>query len=198
VRQSGVSRHLPGVIRKSLPLLPGRNFRTAALAAALSFPSCCFLARRHVSADNMTQAQAVHRAPRLLLESGMNIGSVAQQSYVGATQQASAMAPVSPDSFSVDSTRGSSKSPATSGSTSASSASLSSQTLQALMDLLQSDPADSSSSSAAQAKRHHHHGGPQPATASNSPASPDPGAEADGAEARDNGDAASLATALGV
>jgi hypothetical protein len=131
----------------------------------------------------------------------MNIGSVAQQSYVGATHQASSIASISSDSFGVDSGDEPSKSPAASGSTSSSSASsatLSSQTLQALMDLLQSDPADCSSSSAAQAKRHHHHGGPQPTTASNGPASPDPGGEADGAEASDNGDAASLATALGV
>jgi hypothetical protein len=165
-----------------------------------------FLAARPVRNANMKRAQAVQRLGREIAESGMNIASMAQQSYVGATQQSAAMSAVSPDSFGLDSSDDASDAaPASSTSSSgtATNATLSSQTLQALMDLLQGDPADSSSA-AQQPKHHHHHGGGQPPTAAStastdtsSTASANMAAADSGAEA-DDSESATLATALGA
>jgi hypothetical protein len=171
-----------------------------------------FLAAGQASAVNMKRAQAVQRQDseygQAIAESGMNIGSMAQQSYVGSAQQSAALTAVSPDAFGLDSSSDASNaapaSPAAASGT-ASNATLSSQTLQALMDLLQGDPADSTS--AAKPKHHHHHGGGQPPTAASTAASTstastnagsasttgaDPSAEADDSES------ATLATALGA
>ena len=99
----------------------------------------------------------------------MNIGSMAQQSYVGTAQQSAALTAVSPDAFGLNSSGAASDAaPASSAAPSgtAGNATLSSQTLQALMDLLQGDPPDSTS--AAKPKHHHHHGAP-PTAASTAP-----------------------------
>jgi hypothetical protein len=137
----------------------------------------------------------------------MNIASVAQQSYVGTTQQASALAAVSPDSFGVNSTNASAEASAPSGSNGvAASATLSSQTLQALMDLLQGDPAESSASgtSAAQPRHHHHHHGAPATTAATTPAGTSgaaaatAGTDASAEEGGDSNETATLATALGA
>ena len=139
----------------------------------------------------------------------MNIASVAQQSYVGTTQQASALAAVSPDSFGVNSTNASAEASAPSGSNGvAAGATLSSQTLQALMDMLQGEPADSSASgtSAAQPRHHHHHhgGGQNATTAATTPAGTSgaaaatAGTDASAEEGGDSNETATLATALGA
>jgi len=130
----------------------------------------------------------------------MNIASAAQQSFVGATQQSTTLAAVSPQSFglaSSDTAPGAAPAKSASTSGGAANATLSSQTLQALMDLLQGDPADSASAT----KKHHpHHAMGQPpasnpssSMASASPAAADPGAQGD-----DSSESATLATALGA
>ena len=163
-----------------------------------------FLAAGQASAINMKRAQAVQRQAqeygRAIAESGMNIGSMAQQSYVGSAQQSAALTAVSPDAFGLNSSGAASDAaPASSAAPSgtAGNATLSSQTLQALMDLLQGDPADSTS--AAKPKHHHHHGAP-PTVASTAPSTSTASMDAASASmaGADDSESATLATALGA
>jgi hypothetical protein len=126
----------------------------------------------------------------------MNIASMAQQSFVGATQQSATLAAVSPQSFKVASSNAAPKASSASSASasgSASKATLSSQTLQALMDLLQGDPASSAT------KHPAHHGiGQPPITASNTSSNTASAAADSGTQGDDSSESATLATALGA
>ena len=129
----------------------------------------------------------------------MNIASAAQQSFVGATQQSATLAAVSPQSFglaSCDTAPGAAPAKSACASGGTANATLSSQTLQALMDLLQGDPADTASTTR---KHHPHHamGQPPASNTSSSMASASPAADP-GAQGDDSSESATLATALGA
>jgi hypothetical protein len=141
----------------------------------------------------------------------MNISSVSQPAQQLTAQQAIAAAAVTDDFFEdagsqtgAASATGSTSTAATGSSTSV----LSNQTLQALLDLTQSDPADqqNSATQGAQGTHHHHHhgggGAQQPSTTSSTATTSDPTAsiaELDSGSGSTTGDASdSLATALGA
>ena len=144
----------------------------------------------------------------------MSISSISQQAPPQLTaQQALAAAAVSDDFVADDSVQSGAATPANAGNailTGSTGGALSSQTLQALLDLTQNDPADQQSTQQSTDNgqvhhRHHHHSGgglpQQPVSPTNDPtasiAELDSSA-ANSATSTDSDDADSLAAALGI
>jgi hypothetical protein len=141
----------------------------------------------------------------------MNVSSVSQQAYAMpqvTAQQLNAAAAVSDDSFDDSAAEaGTASAPASTSTASSGSATatLSSQTLQALFDLTQNDPAGQQATQGAQSHRHHHHGGgmaqqaPTQDTATETSNDPTASiAELDSGAASSSNDSDSLAAALGA